>query len=213
MSILNLRRMPKDRDSPYAKSPAPGIRPPPKPAAEVLENPMEPADDPAEVPADPGLAAIMTQLTDIKKGMCTKQDIADLVTKKHMEKQVEAAKEDVQKWTRERFARKTDIMPRIKALEQSKKEDAERRDPGRRRTNAANGGGEAGERKNGQAKNTEPNRATAGGEGRPKGTERANGEHERQTETANGEHAKGRRERTRGGKALRGAPCSYAGNQ
>ena len=43
-----------------------------------------------------------------------------------MEKQVEAAKEDVQKWTRERFARKTDIMPRIKALEQSKKEDAER---------------------------------------------------------------------------------------
>ena len=81
---------------------------------------------PAEELADPGLAAIMAQLKTMEENMSTKEDIGNLATKTHVTEKVDEAKEEVQKWARDRFARKTDIMPRIKALEQARIDGAER---------------------------------------------------------------------------------------
>ena len=110
---------PTREPGPYAKAPA---QKPPGPPEQAQPH----AEVPAEELADPGLAAIMAQLKTMEENMSTKDDIGNLATKEHVEEKVEEAKEEVQKWARNRFARKTDIMPRIKALEQAKIDDAER---------------------------------------------------------------------------------------
>ena len=66
----------------------------------------------------------MAQLKTMEENMSTKEDIGNLASKTHVTEKVDEAKEEVQKWARDRFARKTDIMPRIKALEQAKIDDA-----------------------------------------------------------------------------------------
>ena len=68
----------------------------------------------------------MAQLNTIQKNMSTKEDIENLATKKDLDDKAEEVKEEVKKWTRERFAHTTDIMPRIKALEQARIDDSER---------------------------------------------------------------------------------------
>ena len=89
------------------------------------------------------------------------------------------------------------------------REDAEQRDPGSQED-------ERGERRRGgrrtQERTSEEHRTEpSDGRGRRQAEGHREGERrtQRQTETASEEHAKGRRERTRGGKAPRGTPCSY----
>ena len=70
------------------------------------------------------MATILGKLEDIQKDMkdvCKKDDVANLVTTEQMEEKAEEVKD----WARERFARKDDVLPRLKALEKQREKDVE----------------------------------------------------------------------------------------
>ena len=125
--------MPKFDDKPASSSPvrepgpyakAPVQKPPPAPAEQPGDTPAAAAEQAASPDAG-GMAEILTKLTAIQttqSSLATKEDIKDLATRTQVTEEVEEAKE----WARERFARKDQVMPRLRALEKAQADQVDR---------------------------------------------------------------------------------------
>ena len=135
MSKMDDGRDARRETGPYSKPAPPSKSPPPTRRA-----PTPPANNPAAMapPARAGLepvaagsvsatdpmATILGKLEDIQndmKNVAKKDDIANLVTSERLDEKAEEVKD----WARERFARKDNILPRLKALEKQREKDVE----------------------------------------------------------------------------------------